>query len=259
MASLTNGLLCIEDFTRDPQRISAMFGLSLLKRSIQPKWYQKLLGRLSIMCMVLLGLQGGSFLVIHFGNDEHFLDTMLYITNMYPSFLTLAKVFVIYFHQNDALQEVLDELDRYFPKTKLDQIKTNLHKHWKFFQTKIKIYGALLIFQLGFFLLSDLFASTYKVFVKGEAFQRQFPYFFWLPCNINATTPMLFELISIMLTLASCFTMFIWFAIDLLLYGLLTILCMELKSLRKKFQTTISQKSEKDLKLLVIEHNCLIR
>lgn len=219
---------------------------------------QKVFAALSFFTMSLVTVQGIVFAWIHLGQKEFFVKLIYDFAAIGVGFLSLLKVFVIFFRKHKVLLQALDMLEISFPKDMKMQTKFELEKNFSQLKFKNLIYEILNPLLLVTFVLSPFLISTFKYFFVTGAFERKLPYFLWFPFGLLENGPMIYVITYIMTVLGGMFGVFFHLAIDLLLFGILAVLCLEFSILKKKFEEFGKHETKAMLAQLINEHNKLI-
>lgn len=255
MATAKTNSIFVEDFISFSIRIFNTLGLKMTNTPISPKKWNKALGSVSAVFTIVMLFQISVFNLVNLGAPGMFLKFLFNLSAIFFVALVILKVFIICVVKRDDIAEVIATLDSLFPKAKQE------HDVQKYFfalklQKRIYIFGLLLQFVLISF---EILTTFLKLGFDSGNFDRQYVFDLWFPFGSDGKASVIFGIFHPITSYCIFSINSISLAIELLFFGLVSLLCTEFEILRKKFEDFDEKRTNKDLTDLVEIHCQLIR
>lgn len=174
-------------------------------------------------------------------------------------FIILVKIFVIFYHNREKIQAVIQKLDEHFPHSGVDQCTFEVQKYLKT-MSRIEIFYYVLCgsFTAQFCSMPILF----QLYARYKSVDQKLGHIYSLNMPFDQTQPVLYEVIYIAEFWITIYSVSFAICTDLLFACLMQILVMELKILGQIISeidvTENEDEAIKELKKLIEIHQELI-
>ncbi|KAG5670216.1 hypothetical protein PVAND_000494 [Polypedilum vanderplanki] len=233
-------VLFIDDFFPS-EKLFGLFGLQLLNQ-INDVTIQKLQDRKRKFFWLIIAISSFSLATIFLNflfsigsreKFEEFMEDSAWISGI--GFI-LLKVFYLCCWKRDTIKKLIDRLDQNFPHSSCEQLKFGVHKHQQnlnlLYRIKMTAY-VLVWFEFTFLSLLTFGLKSLKVDLLMPIY---FP--------LDPLQPLLYPIFLILQAWTLLVVFLILTATDLLLYGLINVIAMELDVLAQKLRQIESESDE---------------
>lgn len=255
--SSTN-LVSFEDFVDASFKMLNFFGMRLAANLPKINRSQVVIAFLSWAFLFAILFQTLIFSLIHVGQKDYFIKMIYNFATISFGSMCCFKTFVIFYVKLDTLKQAMVKLSALLPKTTELQTKFKIEKHLKLLRTQNFFYDILMPLLLVAFVLLPLLNSTFNYFFVDGFYERSLPFFLWFPFGLQGSEPIVYEINYVISMLGATFAVFVQLGIDLLYFGMQTVLCLEFKILKEKFQELGKDQTKARMSQLITEHCQLI-